>query len=118
MSTAAEGSDVPDDSTETARLRAENKRLRDAILDIDAHAVSIGSDPDGFNSGGYIVSLGALHRALGVIGHSGVTPREHAVSLDLAHGDGCQGCQVMKLAVLDSIGNVAIERWKESRRYG
>jgi hypothetical protein len=48
----------------------EIKRLRDAILDIDAHATGLKEDADGFVSGGYIITVGSLHRALGVIGHT------------------------------------------------
>ena len=44
--------------------------LRNAILDIDAHATPFGTDDDGFVSGGYLISVGSLHRALGVVGHS------------------------------------------------
>lgn len=45
-------------------------RLRAAILDIDAHATPYGEDEDGFVNGGYLISIGCLHRALGVVGHS------------------------------------------------
>lgn len=45
------------------------ERLKAAILDIDAHAVALGEDKDGWTSIGYFVSIGALHRALGVAGH-------------------------------------------------
>lgn len=48
----------------------EVERLRAAILDIDAHATPLGEDADGFVTGGYEVSVGSLHRALGVVGHS------------------------------------------------
>lgn len=41
-----------------------------AILDIDAHADALGEDDDGFVTGGYLISIGSLHRALGVIGHT------------------------------------------------
>ena len=47
---------------------AENERLRDAILDIDAHAAPLGEDDDGFVAGGYVVSVGSLHRALALTG--------------------------------------------------
>ena len=49
------------------RLEDENKRLRAAILDIDAHARPL-DDDDGFVAGGYLVSIGALHRALALTG--------------------------------------------------
>lgn len=45
-------------------------RLIAAILDIDAHAEPMGEDDQGFVTGGYFVSIGSLHRALGVIGHT------------------------------------------------
>jgi len=54
---------------EVARLTAENERLRAAILDIDAHATPFAEDADGFVTM-YVMSVGALHRALGIIGHS------------------------------------------------
>jgi hypothetical protein len=44
-------------------------RLRAAILDIDAHATGYGvGDDDAIHH--YIVSAGALHRALGLVGHT------------------------------------------------
>lgn len=52
------------------RLTADALRLRDAILDIDAHATPFGSDNDGYVTGGYLISVGSLHRALGVVGHT------------------------------------------------
>lgn len=54
-----------------ADLRAENERLRAHILDIDAHATPYGDIPDepGW-VGTYLLTAGALHRALGKIGHS------------------------------------------------
>lgn len=55
------------------QLYAERDRLRTAILDIDAHATPIGQadpqDPDG-NPHHYVVTVGALHRALGKVGHT------------------------------------------------
>lgn len=54
-------------------LHAERDQLRTAILDIDAHATPIGladpDDPDG-NPHHYAVTVGALHRALGKVGHT------------------------------------------------
>lgn len=44
----------------------ENNRLRAAIEDIDAHATPLGTDEDGFVSTGYLISVGCLHRALGI----------------------------------------------------
>jgi hypothetical protein len=54
-----------------AKLNAERDALRQAILDIDAHATPYGDIPDepGW-IGTYLVTAGALHRALGKIGHS------------------------------------------------
>lgn len=49
---------------------SQEDRLRDAILDIDAHATPYGEDEDGYVNGGYLISVGSLHRALGVVGHS------------------------------------------------
>ncbi len=45
-------------------------RLEAAILDIDAHATALGTDEQGFVTGGYVISVGSLHRALGVVGHT------------------------------------------------
>lgn len=45
-------------------------KLETAILDIDAHATALGTDEQGFVTGGYIISVGSLHRALGVVGHT------------------------------------------------
>ena len=57
--------------------------LRNAILDIDAHATPFGTDDDGFVSGGYLISVGSLHRALGVVGHSA------------AKCGGCRNCRTL-----------------------
>lgn len=51
------------------------QRLIDAILDIDAHATPMAEDEDGFVAVGYGVSVGSIHRALGVVGHSSVKCR-------------------------------------------
>ncbi|MFF8953862.1 hypothetical protein ACF09I_34450 [Streptomyces sp. NPDC014940] len=55
------------------RAEAERDRLKAAILDIDAHATPIGladpNDPDG-NPHHYVVTVGALHRSLGKVGHT------------------------------------------------
>ena len=45
-------------------------RLRDAILDIDAHAFPLAEDEDGWTIVGYFVTIASLHKALGVVGHS------------------------------------------------
>ena len=57
-------------NAENARLREQAEALKAAVLDIDAHSTAMGEDTDGFTTGGYIVSVGALHRALGVVGHA------------------------------------------------
>ncbi len=59
----------PDETIQ--RLTAERDALRQHILDIDAHATPYGDIPDepGW-VGTYLVTAGALHRALGKIGHS------------------------------------------------
>lgn len=41
-----------------------------AILDIDAHATGLAEDDEGFVTGGYVISVGCLHRALGLVGHT------------------------------------------------
>jgi hypothetical protein len=51
-------------------LEGERERLKAAILDIDAHATPLGEDDDGFVSIGYAVSVGSIHRALGLVGHT------------------------------------------------
>jgi len=56
---------------EVAALTADRDRLREHILDIDAHATPYGDIPDEPGLvGTYLVTAGALHRALGKIGHS------------------------------------------------
>lgn len=51
------------DTTAAERIAA----LEAAIADIEGHATPIAQDTDGFNSVGYTVSIGSLHRALGVL---------------------------------------------------
>ena len=46
------------------------QRLVEPILDIDAHATPFGEDEHGFVTGGYLISVGCLHRALGFVGHT------------------------------------------------
>ena len=77
--------------------------LTAAILDIDAHATPYGYDADDFVSGGYIVSVGAMHRALGLVGHTAPKVQEHAVWIDTQHGPGCEGCEQMKVVALDAL---------------
>lgn len=55
---------------ELRQAREQAEALEAAVLDIDAHATGLDEDEDGFTTGGYIVSVGALHRALGVVGHA------------------------------------------------
>ena len=57
-------------ATRAEQAEARETALKAAILDIDAHAAPFGDDADGFVTGGYIISTGCLHRALGVVGHS------------------------------------------------
>lgn len=45
--------------------------LTEAVLAIDSAAIPLGSTEDGFVAVGYFVPIGPLHKALGVIGHSG-----------------------------------------------
>jgi hypothetical protein len=68
LRTAAERDDL---ARQVAALTAERDRLREHILDIDAHATPYGDIPEepGF-VGTYLVTAGALHRALGKIGHT------------------------------------------------
>lgn len=58
-------------ATELEQTRAERDQLRQHILDIDAHATPYGDIPDdpGY-VGVYLLTAGALHRALGTIGHT------------------------------------------------
>lgn len=55
---------------DTTEARVVADRGVQAILDIAAHATPFGEDADGFVNGGYLVSVGAIHRALGVVGHT------------------------------------------------
>ncbi|MER7213147.1 hypothetical protein ABT340_39300 [Streptosporangium sp. NPDC000239] len=55
---------------DVTELVAEVERLRAHILDIDAHATPYGDIPDDPGYVGiYLVTAGALHRALGKVGH-------------------------------------------------
>jgi len=67
----------PNDADEAAQMEAYSRgytagveAVKNAVLDIDAHATPLGEDDDGFVTGGYVISVGSLHRALGVIGHT------------------------------------------------
>ncbi len=58
---------------DTATTAEQLALLRQAVLDIDAHATPVGqADPDDPDAGPhhYIVTVGALHRALGKVGHT------------------------------------------------
>lgn len=56
---------------ELDQLTAELDQLRQHILDIDAHATPYGDIPnDPGYVGTYLLTAGALHRALGKIGHT------------------------------------------------
>lgn len=59
------------DQMELAKAKQETERLRGHILDIDAHATPYGDLPqDPGYVGTYLLTAGALHRALGKIGHT------------------------------------------------
>lgn len=77
--------------------------LTAAILDIDAHATAMGEDKDGFVADGYIITVGSLHRALGLIGHTAPRKREHAVWIETEHGSACDGCQRVRDVALDAL---------------
>ena len=71
-------------------------RLKAAILDIDAHATPLGTDEDGFVAGGYIISVGSLHRALGLVGHTAppcprCKPESHDCEAERERLDGLEG---------------------------
>lgn len=53
-----------------ASIHADIAAAHAAILDIDAHATPLGYDSDGFVAVGYVVSVGAIHRALALTGAS------------------------------------------------
>lgn len=64
-----------DHGGENQQAEAEGYRrgveaVKHAVLDIDAHATPMGEDDDGFVTSGYFISIGSLHRALGVVGHT------------------------------------------------
>ncbi|WP_314411406.1 hypothetical protein [Streptomyces sp. DSM 40484] len=68
---------------ENRALREKLTQMRQAVLDIDAHATPIGqADPADPDAGPqhYVVTVGALHRALGKVGHTApACPAEAAV---------------------------------------
>ncbi|MEW2567674.1 hypothetical protein [Streptomyces sp. NPDC047070] len=64
--------------------------LRQAVLDIDAHATPVGqADPDDPDAGPhhYVVTVGALHRALGKVGHTAPACRAEAALARLHEGE-------------------------------
>lgn len=69
---ALEAAGLPAALARVAELEAERDGLKNSILDIDAHATPYGvrpEDPDG-NPAAYLVTVGALHRAIGKVGHT------------------------------------------------
>ena len=58
------------DYSDLLNARVRIQMLEAAILDIDAHATPLGEDTDGFVATGYLISVGCLHRALGVVNGS------------------------------------------------
>lgn len=46
------------------------EHYRAAIEDIRDHATPLGEDADGFVTGGYLITVGSLHRALGLLAGS------------------------------------------------
>lgn len=71
------GGSAPNPYEEAAARQAHNEGYRagveavkKAVLDIDAHATGLAEDEDGFVTGGYLISVGSLHRALGIVGHT------------------------------------------------
>jgi len=60
-------------------LLASRGRIHDlkaAIRSIEAHATPLGADADGFVATGYLVSVGSLHRALGIVNGSAPAGKE------------------------------------------
>lgn len=93
--------------TAGAEMTDREKALTDAILDIDAHATGMGEDEFGFVTKGYIVTVGALHRALGVVGHTAVKCRYCDPQ---AHDCGTVLGATEELARLRRVVDKAIER--------
>lgn len=66
---------------------AKVARLEAAILDIDAHSTPLGQDEDGFVSTGYAISVGCLHRALGLVGKSAALSEPPMAHTDRGEGE-------------------------------
>lgn len=83
---------MSNDQMELAKARKEVERLRQHILDIDAHATPYGDLPEepGY-VGTYLVTAGALHRALGKIGHTAPKCEAEADRDRLRTWDGLMG---------------------------
>ena len=92
---------------ELAQALAEVVKLRQHILDIDAHATPYGDLPDdpGY-VGTYLVTAGALHRALGTIGHGAPNCQAEAERDDyrdrLKAGDEAYRRQCVKLCAAEA----------------
>ena len=73
-------------ATAAAALVRED-RLREAILDIAAHATAINDshESDEWIDGFYVVTIGSIHRALGVIGHSSVRASNAPLAISCQH---------------------------------
>jgi hypothetical protein len=76
-----------------AKLDAAERRVQEleaVILDIDSHATAVNaSDADAeWAETCYLVTIGSLHRALGVIGHSAVKSSAAPVIHPCSHGGG------------------------------
>lgn len=85
MTAACEQGPYSDGMNEHDQLREAAvliNRLRDAILDIDAHTRPLDEDESGFIAGGYLISIGSLHRALAL---TGTAPKCRECPHDSAH---------------------------------
>jgi hypothetical protein len=82
------------------QTEAEVARLRDHIADIDAHATPYGDLPeDPGYVGTYLLTAGALHRALGTLGHSAPSCTAEA---DLVGVQRRLGVAQLNIAIQDS----------------
>jgi len=86
-------------------LYAERDKLRASILDIDAHATPVGladpDEPEG-NPHHYAVTVGALHRALGKVGHTAASCTAEA------ERDGAYRERAQLLALLATLADSAV----------